>query len=240
MSLTRIQAFAREYFPTIANNSTDAEHDLDIGASRLWVSNGTDELLIDFAARIKRIDAAWAAGTNQGGLDTGTVANNTWYYVYAIYNPTTNVADYLLSASATSPTLPSGYIYSRFLCAEIAAAVRTNSSANILAMTWHKRQCQYAAIIDGDYVSSTPSVGRKAMTIPSGFPVVWEGAIVQARNSGQSYFGVGTISFEDTATTLTGFATSVLTIDGQIYVSYFDVSGTLALLKVNTTGYRIP
>jgi hypothetical protein len=121
----------REYFPTIANNSTDSEHDLDIDAARIWVSDGTDERLVDFTAQVKRIDATWAAGTNQGGLDTGTVANDTWYYIWAIYNPTTDTADYLLSASQSSPTMPSGYTYKR----RVRGAVRTNGSANIRAFT---------------------------------------------------------------------------------------------------------
>ena len=43
------------------------------------------------------------------GLDTGSIANSTWYSVWVIYNGTTTAG--LLSASATAPTLPSGYTY---------------------------------------------------------------------------------------------------------------------------------
>lgn len=43
-----------------------------------------------------------------GGLDTGALASNTWYYVYAIYNPTTQTSATLISVS-TAPTLPAGY-----------------------------------------------------------------------------------------------------------------------------------
>jgi hypothetical protein len=46
-----------------------------------------------------------------GGLDTGTVAASTGYYIWLIYNPTTGVADMLLSLSASAPTLPAGYTY---------------------------------------------------------------------------------------------------------------------------------
>ena len=44
------------------------------------------------------------------GLDTGTLTNATWYNVYAIYNGTTATCEF--SASATAPTLVSGYTYS--------------------------------------------------------------------------------------------------------------------------------
>lgn len=54
-----------------------------------------------------------------GGFDAGTlggynnVVNNTgWYYIYVIYNPTTQTVSGLCSLSATSPALPSGYTYS--------------------------------------------------------------------------------------------------------------------------------
>jgi len=50
-----------------------------------------------------------ASGAN--GLDTGAEANSTWYYIWVVYNSTTSTAAGLLSASSTSPTMPSGYTY---------------------------------------------------------------------------------------------------------------------------------
>ena len=52
------------------------------------------------------IDSA-ASGAN--GLDTGTVASNTWYAIWVIWNGTTAAG--LLSLSGTAPTLPSGYTH---------------------------------------------------------------------------------------------------------------------------------
>ncbi len=57
--------------------------------------------------------ASWAAGTATGSLDTGSAAVSTWYHCYIIYNATTSTSDILLSTSATSPTMPSGYAYKR-------------------------------------------------------------------------------------------------------------------------------
>ena len=48
--------------------------------------------------------------TGANGLDTGSLATN-WYSVWVIYNPTTTTVAGLLSLSATSPTLPSGYTF---------------------------------------------------------------------------------------------------------------------------------
>jgi hypothetical protein len=57
----------------------------------------------------------WSAGNWNGGLDTGSVATNTWYYCYAIYNPTTEASDYLFTINYGSPVLPSGYTKKRYI-----------------------------------------------------------------------------------------------------------------------------
>ena len=57
------------------------------------------------------------ATTGLNGLDTGSIASNTWYYIYAILNPTTLATGYLASTSASSPTLPSGFTKFRLLTA---------------------------------------------------------------------------------------------------------------------------
>jgi hypothetical protein len=44
-------------------------------------------------------------------LDTGTIANGTWYYVFGIYNPTTLTWKAMISASFSAPTMPTGYTY---------------------------------------------------------------------------------------------------------------------------------
>jgi hypothetical protein len=51
-----------------------------------------------------------ASGVN--GLDTGTEAA-VWYHIWVIYNGTTTAS--LLSASATTPTMPSGYTYKKYV-----------------------------------------------------------------------------------------------------------------------------
>lgn len=108
-------------------NHTDADHDIQIAAGAALSSDGTANIKLN-SAIIKRIDASWAVGTNQGGLDTGSVGNNTFYAVYAILRPDTGVVDVLFSASFSSPTMPSNYTKSRYI-----GAVGTDASANIIA-----------------------------------------------------------------------------------------------------------
>lgn len=110
---------------TIANNTTDANNDIDFTAGNFQFSDNSGEAFA--SAMTKRLDASWSAGNNGGGLDTGTKQANTWYHCYAIYNPTTQASDFLFSASATSPTLPTDF--TKFYLIE---SIKTNSSNNIL------------------------------------------------------------------------------------------------------------
>jgi hypothetical protein len=56
--------------------------------------------------------AAWAVGSGNGALDTGSISPSTWYHAFLVLH---NLAvssgnmDVLLSLSATSPTLPTDY-----------------------------------------------------------------------------------------------------------------------------------
>jgi hypothetical protein len=96
------------YGLTLTTNSTDATNDVDIAAGEA-ASDDTAPALITLASAItKRFDTAWAVGTNQGGLDTGSVGNSR-YAIWAIKRPDTGVVDVLSSLSFTAPTMPANY-----------------------------------------------------------------------------------------------------------------------------------
>lgn len=67
---------------------------------------------------------AWAVGTGNGSLDTGSIANNTWYHVWLIQRADTGVVDLLLSLSASTPIMPTNYTRKRRL-----GSMLTDSSA---------------------------------------------------------------------------------------------------------------
>jgi hypothetical protein len=113
----------------LSNNGTDANNDIDVAEGEARSDDNTTDLALA-SAITKRLDAGWAVGTNQGGLDTGSEAANTWYYVWLIKRTDTDVVDVLFSASATSPTMPANYTKKRRI-----GAIRNNASSNILAFT---------------------------------------------------------------------------------------------------------
>lgn len=90
-------------------------------------------------------------GYGVGGLDTGTIAADTWYSVWIIYNPASDVVAGLLSASATAPTLPNGYTYySRF------GWVRTNGSGYLYRTIQYGNRVQY--IVDGTILTAPRTI----------------------------------------------------------------------------------
>lgn len=100
------------YGLTYSNNGADATNDIDIAAGGCVDSTGVD--VITVAALTKQSDAAWAVGTNAGGLDTGAVGNSD-YYIWAIKRVDTGVTDILYSLSSTAPTMPANYTLKRLI-----------------------------------------------------------------------------------------------------------------------------
>lgn len=76
-----------------------------------------------------------ASGAN--GLDTGSESSNTWYYLWLIYNLTSDTVAGLLSLSASSPTMPSGYTKKRLIGSvrNSASSAFVNFSGNWLGRT---------------------------------------------------------------------------------------------------------
>lgn len=133
---------------TIANNSTDADNDIDFSAGNFQFADGSGQAVL--SALTKRLDASWTAGTNQGGLDTGTKANSTWYHCYAIHNPTSGVSDAIFSTNATNPTLPTGYTKYKY-----QGSVLTNVSGNIIGF-WQENHSFYFKVDNGIVNTTTP------------------------------------------------------------------------------------
>ena len=98
---------------TLANNGSDPTNDIDIAAGSARDATNAENMILA-SALTKRLDAAWAVGTNQGMLDTGAVGNNT-YHIWLIKRSDTGVVDVLASLSASSPTMPANYDYKRYL-----------------------------------------------------------------------------------------------------------------------------
>ena len=85
--------------------------------------------LMALASAYTKTTGAWAVGTGNGALDTGSIANSTWYHVFLIENVSGPVVDVLISTSLT-PTLPGSYTKKRRI-----GSMKTDGSAKWVLFT---------------------------------------------------------------------------------------------------------
>ncbi len=241
-------AKGRLYGLTLSNNGSDATNDIDIAAGEA-ASDGTIPYLMTLASALtKRLDAAWAVGTNQGGLDTGAIANTT-YHVWLIQRSDTGVVDALFSASATSPTMPANYDRKR----RIGSIIR--ESAAIVAFSQEGNLFQRAVKTDRNSTSAIAS-GLFTLSVPTGITVIpllaadmatgtvstdakfdigsaWEGA------TSSTVIRVFTTSLANTASTSHALVPAVFKTNtsAQIYIAVVINSGSLSAFTLATIGW---
>jgi hypothetical protein len=114
----------------IISNDTDTLHDISIAAGECR-NTGNDTDIRLSSALVKQIDANWALGTNQGGFPSGlSLSADTWYHVFVIYNPTSDITDAGFDTSLTATNLLSdamGYTKYRRI-----GSILTDGSSDII------------------------------------------------------------------------------------------------------------
>lgn len=140
----------------LSNNGVDGDHDIDISIGECRDSTNSFDLSIT-SVFVKQIDATWAAGTNQGGLFSGTVAADTWYHVFAIRKNSDGSIDFGFDTSVTAANIPSGYSNYRRI-----GSVLTDSSSNIIDFSqigdeflWLDPPLDFASTVDTSGVTIT-------------------------------------------------------------------------------------
>ncbi len=110
----------------ILSNDADTEHDISVSPGVCKDSTNADVIRLA-AAIVKRIDAAWAVGSGNGGLFSGSVAVDTWYHVFAIIKDSDRSVDVGFDTSVSAANIPAGYTNFRRI-----GSVLTNGSSNII------------------------------------------------------------------------------------------------------------
>lgn len=139
----------------IVNHAASPTTTLDITIDEIAIckSNGTPLFLRNVSISVN------ITVSGAGGLDTGTEAAGTWYYIYVMSDGTTTSA--LLSTSGTAPTLPGAYVYFGLI-----GAIRNDLAANL--WTIFQRDKDVVNVPVGLYYSSSASTSP--FQLPSGGP----------------------------------------------------------------------
>lgn len=166
------------------------------------------------------------------GLDTGAKANNTWYYLYMISNGTTIGG--LLSASGTSPTLPSGYIFSKLI-----GAIYVNSGGTFITIN---QQANRVSIAPTEVVTAQNPTTATAVVMSAAVPTTAIAAwgYFSAPSSYTSYLapwasgtsGLGTVE-------AVGSATIPFWLPVVSQALYYWVSGSSGSISVWVSGFEL-
>ena len=204
----------------LSNNTLDPNNSINFSAGNFIFHDFTRTASLNNLTKL--LNANWSLGTNQGGLDIGTKAVNTWYYCYAIYNPTTLVSDVIFSTNAALPLLPSGFTKYQYI-----GSIRTNISANIISFIQTGNYFNYDTAI----VDATPGLPSSNVFLTYTLSVPRRSGILANIWATMRYTGGGTvsmfISYRRTgsagASPIGGGAVSgYTTVDGNAYVPVND------------------
>jgi hypothetical protein len=147
---TNVQAAIDELLPKTdatsygfytTRNATDTTNDVDISAGQCWDTTRT--AFLQGSAMTKQLDANWAAGTNAGMLDTGTVSSSEGYHIYAMISDVDGSVDYLASLQSTWTAVsakPTNYTKG-----QIIGFIYRDSAPSIRQPVWSGNHCQYKA-----------------------------------------------------------------------------------------------
>lgn len=181
------------------------------------------------------------ATSGANGLDTGTEASTTWYYLYVIAKSDGTVAG-LWSASATQPTLPSGYTY-----LALVAAGYNDGSSNLLAAYVRGKGVYYKAAQNALNAGSATST--TAITITALVPAIAATFRAQIRTFGVTADGSGVVNANTNIEVVSGslyrkgaviqmqgLANSQAAVIGGIEFLCPNISQTLRYYATVTTG----
>ncbi len=181
------------YGLTLSNNTGDATNDIDIAAGEAASTETNPVLMVLASALTKRLDASWAVGSGNGGLDTGSIANTT-YHIWLIQRSDTGVVDALFSTSASSPTMPTNYDRKR----RIGSIIRSGGA--ILAFTQSGDEFALnTGASDVDVTTPGTSAVTRTVTVPSGIIVEAFGHIGIANSSNANGHLLSSLSVADQA-----------------------------------------
>lgn len=189
---------------------------------------------MELSSGYTKTTASWTVGSGNGGLDTGTIANSTWYHVYLIERTDTGITDILVSLSASAPTLPASYTLYRRI-----GSIQTDGSAHWQAFKqigdefiWTKSALD---TFNSPYTVTTSSVLRTT-GCPTGINVLvhLRGLYQDYGNAGQSAAAIR--SPYETYSTASG-STAVVNPNGVQGVDVWEQTNTSAQVAVQ--GYTL-
>jgi hypothetical protein len=152
----------RSYLAGLGLSTAGGSATMTIAAGQ--ATDSTNAAVMTLASSIGKTTSAWAVGTGNGGLDTGAIANTTWYHFYQIMRPDTGVVDVLFSLSASAPTMPANYTLKRRIGSGL-----TSGAAQWVAFVQDGDTFKWlATVLDVNASNPGTSAVLRTLSVPTG------------------------------------------------------------------------
>ncbi|QJX06179.1 hypothetical protein [Rhizobium brockwellii] len=196
-----------------AQDAGDLNNDMTFQPGEAASAGASPVIMVLASAITKRSDAAWAVGSGNGGMDTGTKPTSAWLYWYLIKRPDTGVVDVCCSASASAPTI-GGNIPAAYTKYRRIRSTKTDGSGNILADSQDGDEVLWQTAVKENggaaYSTGTTAALVTLAGVPSAFKVRailnaaftsgtdTVGAFISSPDEGDQALGVGNSLFNVT------------------------------------------
>jgi hypothetical protein len=213
--------------------NTASNFTVDVIATDIILQDSSTSIVKKFSSLSQTVNIT---NSGAGGLDTGSEASSTWYYVWIIGKADGTVSG-MLSTSSTAPTMPSGYTYKARV-----GAVRNDGSSNFLFLRQRGRTCSLQwswNVLNGGTATSWTDISTAyAAVIP---PIAESAELALYTTAGGTvvlYIGVvsGTISGLAVVSGASGDS-SIATIANTNALHYYADSG--ATSYIGGLGYTV-
>jgi hypothetical protein len=195
----------------LSNNGTTS---LNVAAGQ--VADDTNAFMLSVSAGT--IDCTT---TGANGLDTGSLANSTWYHVFAISKAAGANPALLASTSVSSPSMPATYTLKRRI-----GSFLTDGSAHILAFTQVGDTFYWGAVITDVSNSGTDYSAGVLITLSVPLGVVTR-PIFRTWAVPNNSFNFSSPSESNVATPTTGATNPGVDGNGVNYLGIYQVNGML-------------
>lgn len=209
---------------TSRNSGTpNTKIDVAVGAAR----DSTDVVDIIVASTLT-IDYGT---TGANGLDTGSLANTTWYHHFVIMKADGTVAGF--GSTSLTPTLPSGYLYKRRV-----GAIKTDGSAHFLAYSQLGDEFLWSAsVLDISANNPGTSAVSRTLSVPTSIQVwaLFNFSYVNTSNSVAAVIGFSELDRADEAPSNTAAPLTAAGVVGNSTGQNTTGAGVHRPLRTNTS-----
>lgn len=157
---------SRGYIAGLTMSTAGGSASMTIAAGQ--ATDSVNTVAMSLAAAITKNTGLWALGTNAGGLDSGSIANSTWYHFFLIYRSDTGATDVIFSTSPSSPALPANYTNLRRI-----GSGKTDGSAHWTGFVQNGDFFEWTTSVQDINATNSGAVSRvtQTLTVPPGVVV---------------------------------------------------------------------